>query len=211
VSERERRRALGLAARQPESAGKLAELAIQLGERVVSAALGDAKVKRRLRDTRFAVIGADYAEEKPTGRAPEGKRLAEVGFYDYDRDVLVVAVVDPRSGAASRLVEREGVQPPPAAKEIERAKELVLAAPQFEHLRRRHGLEVVAFNARAPQERGKDNHRRLHLYFWSGGRRPQMVGDAVVDLSAEEIVPATPEERATDQVAVGDRVEGKQS
>jgi hypothetical protein len=211
VSEREGRRALGLAARQPESAGQLAELATKLGERVASAALADAKVKRRLRDTRFTLIGADYAEEKPTGRAREPKRVAEVGFYDYDRDVLVVAVVDPRSGVAMRIEEREGVQPPPGAEEIERAKELVLAATQFEHLRRRRRLEVVAFNARAPQDGGQDNHRRLHLYFWSGGRRPQLVGDAVVDLSAEEVVPATPEERATDQVAVGERVQGKRS
>lgn len=211
ISEREIRRVLGLAARQPESAETLTELAVRLGERVVAAALQNAKVKRRLRNTRYAIIGADYAEQKPTGRAREQKRFAEVGFYDYDRDLLVVAVVDPRSGAVTSVEDREGVQPPPAAAEIERAKALVLAERQFEQLRRRRGLEVVAFNARAPQGRRRNNHRRLHLYFWSGGRRAQLVADAVVDLTAEEVVAATPEERATDEIPVGERVRGRRA
>jgi hypothetical protein len=207
IGEREERRALGLAGRQPESAGKLGELAVRLQERVVAAALADRKVQRRLARTRYRVIGADYAEEKAAGRAREPKRLAEVGFYDYDRDVLVVAVVEPRSGRVTRLEEREGLQPPPAEEEVERARELALSDPSLQRLRRRRGLEVVAFTARAPHEERPDNHRRVHLYFWSGGRRrPQMVGDAVVDLSAERVVPATPEERATDEVDVGERV-----
>jgi hypothetical protein len=206
ISEREERRALGLAGRQPESAGKLAELAMRLRERVTAAALADRKVQRRLGRTRYRVIGADYAEEKSSGRGREPKRVAEVGFYDYDRDVLVVAVVEPRSGRVMRLEEREGLQPPPSEEEVEHARELALSEPRLQRLRRRRGLQVVAFTARAPHEERRDNRRRVHLYFWSGGRRPEMVGDAVVDLSGERVVPATPEERATDEVDVGDPV-----
>ncbi|MDQ2982530.1 MAG: hypothetical protein M3R70_01195 [Actinomycetota bacterium] len=206
IGEREERRVLGLAGRQPESAGKLSEVVVRLRERVVAVALADRKVQRRLAKTRYRVIGADYAEEKPTGRARELTRLAEVGFYDYDRDVLVVAVVNPRSGRVVRLEEREGLQPPPSEEEVEHARELALSDPRPEGLRGRRGLEVVAFTARAPYEERRDNHRRVHLYFWSGGRRPELVGDAVVDLSAERVVPATSEERATDEVDVGERV-----
>lgn len=207
IGEREERMALALAGRQPDSARKLAELAARLGERVIAAALADRKVGRRLAKTRYRVIGADYAEEKPTGRrAGEPTRLAEVGFYDYDRDVLVVAVVNPRSGRVVRIEEREGLQPPPSDQEVEHARELALSDHALKGLRRRRGLQVVAFTARAPQEERHDNHRRVHLYFWSGGRHPELVGDAVVDLSAERIVPATPEERAIDEVNVGERV-----
>lgn len=206
ISEREERRALALAGRQPESAGKLAELLSDLRGRVIAAALADRKVQRRLADTRHRAVGADYAEEKPTGRAREPKRVAEVGIYDYTHDVLVVAVVDPRSGRVVRLEEREGLQPAPSPDEIERARKLALDDPSLERLRRRRGLQVVAFTGRAPQEEPRDNHRRVHLYFWSGGRSPEPVGDAVVDLSAERVVPATPEERATDEVEVGEPV-----
>jgi hypothetical protein len=205
IGAREERRALGLAARQPESAGKLAEFAVRLRERVVAAALADRKVERRLAKTRYRVIGADYAEEKPSGRTREPKRLVEVGFYDYDRDVLVVAVMNPRTGRVLRLEERE-VQPPPSDEEVDHARKVALSDQRLEGLRRRRGLRVVAFTARAPHDERRDNHRRVHLYFWSGGRRPELVGDAVVDLSGERVVPATPEERATDEVNVGERV-----
>jgi hypothetical protein len=206
IGEREERRALGLAGRQPESAEKLAELGVRLTERVVASALADRKVVRRLAKTRYRVIGADYAEEKPSGRAREPTRLAEVGFYDYDRDVLVVAVMNPRSGKVLRLEEREGLQPPPSDEEVDHARKVALSDETLEGLRRRRGLKVAAFTARAPHDERRDNHRRVHLYFWSGGRRPELVGDAVVDLSAERVVPATPEERATDEVNVGERV-----
>jgi len=206
IGAREERRALGLAARQPESAGKLAEFAVRLRERVVAAALADRKVERRLAKTRYRVIGADYAEEKPSGRTREPKRLVEVGFYDYDRDVLVVAVMNPRTGRVLRLEEREGLQPPPSDEEVDHARKVALSDQRLEGLRRRRGLRVVAFTARAPHDERRDNHRRVHLYFWSGGRRPELVGDAVVDLSGERVVPATPEERATDEVNVGERV-----
>nr|MBA2461250.1 hypothetical protein [Actinomycetota bacterium] len=53
IGEREERRALGLAGRQPESAGKLAEVTVRLRERVVAAALADRKVQRRLAKTRY--------------------------------------------------------------------------------------------------------------------------------------------------------------
>jgi hypothetical protein len=208
ISEREERRALALAGRQPESAGKLAEVLADMRERVIAAALADRKVQRRLAETRHRALGADYAEEKPTGRAREPKRLAEVGIYDYTHDVLVVAVVDPRSGKVLRLEEREDVQPPPSPDEVERARQLALADPSLERLRRRRGLQVVAVTARAPYEERHDNRRRVHLYFWSGGRSPQLAGDAVIDLSAERVVPAAPEERATDEVRVGERVSG---
>jgi hypothetical protein len=207
IGEREERRALGLAGRQPDSARKLAELAVRLRERLVAAALADRKIGLRLAKTRYRLIGVDYAEEKPASpRAREPTRLAEIGFYDYDRDVLVVAVMNLRSGRVVRIDEREGLQPPPSEEEVEHATELALSDPKLEGLRRRRALEVVAFTGRAPHEDGRDNHRRVHLYFWSGRRRPKQVGDAVVDLSAERVVPATPEERATDEVNVGERV-----
>ncbi len=191
ISEREERRALGLAARQPASAGKLADLLATLGKRVVAAALEDRRVQRRLAETRYRVIGVDYAEEKPSGSARDPVRLAEVGFYDYDRDVLVVAVVRPRTGAVMRLEERKGLQPAPSHEEVERARELALSDPKLARLRRRRDMRVSALPAEAPH----DLHRRVHVYFASGGRRAQPLGDAVVDLSADRIVSVMPRER----------------
>jgi len=154
---------------------------------VVAAALEDRKVQRRLAETRYRVIGVDYAEEKPSGSARE----PEVGFYDYDRDVLVVAVVAPRTGAVMRLEERKGLQPAPSHEEVERARELALSDPKLARLRRRRDLRVSALPAEAPH----DLHRRVHVYFASGGRRAQPLGDAVVDLSADRIVSMTPSEQ----------------
>lgn len=189
ISEREERRALGLAARQPASAGKLAELLASLEKRVVAAALKDRKVQRRLSDTRYRVIGADYAEEKPSGRAREPARLAEVGFYDYDRDVLVVAVVKPRTGVVLRLEERNGIQPAPSREEVERVRELTLSDPRLERLRRRRALRVSVVPAS-----GDDQHRRMRVSLWSGGGRARQLGVALVDLSADRVVDAAPVE-----------------
>jgi hypothetical protein len=191
ISEREEQRALGLAARQPRSARTLAEVLAGLQKRVVAAALADRKVQRRLANTRYGVIAADYVEEKPTGRTREPSRLAEVGFYDYDHDVLVVAVVKLRSGAVVRVEERLGFQPRPSEEEVERAQELALSDPKLDRLRRLRTLRVVALPVRGQD----DKHRRVHLYFWSGGRTPRPVGDAVIDLSVERIVSATLDER----------------
>lgn len=179
---------LRLARSQPESAGELTAFAERLRERVVDAALADGRVRERLARSRYRVIAADYREDK----APEGEpvpRLAEVGAYDYDRDGLVVAVVDLRAGAVLEVFEREGAAPPISPEELEEARELASRAPGVQEVLSAPGAQVVAFPTPSyafEARRGAERHRGCALYL--GGPDTREIG-VVVDLSARELVP----------------------
>jgi hypothetical protein len=72
------------------------------------------RVRQRLANVRSRVVTVDYREDE----------LTEVGFYDYDNDVLVVAVVDPLAGELVELTERK-VSPPVTLEELAEVLELL--------------------------------------------------------------------------------------
>jgi hypothetical protein len=191
IDDEEERRAIRLAQAQPDSARELDELFARVKARTVEAALQDPRVAARLRGVRYQVVGADLRDEKPPAGKRLARRLAEVGIYDYDRNALVVPVVDLRRGAVVELEERSGFQPPLTPEETEAAKRIALADPQFSRLKRRGKLEIVAMPARASFSDGHQayGHRVFWLYFWTGGERPRKVGEAIVDLSTQTLLP----------------------
>jgi hypothetical protein len=178
---------LRLASSQPESAGELTELLERLKQEVAVVALDDERVRERLADTRHRVLTADYREDKAD--ADEVRRLAEIGVYDYDNDVLVVAVVDLRSGAVTEVSEREGVAPPITAEELEEARELVAGVSGVRSALTRSRARVVAFPT--PSYAFETNpdaqrHRGCVLY---GRELGGETASVVVDLSARRVVP----------------------
>jgi len=183
---------------QPASAGHLRVLLDTVAARAVKAASKDAKVTKRLEGTRFRVIGSDLSlagtsikGEKPSAGKKPASGSAEVGIYDYDHNVLVVATVDLGSGAVAEIEERPGVQPPLTPDELEEAKQLVLSDSRFQSLKKRSGLEVIAFPARAAFDPSHPafGHRCFSVYLWTSGRQPKRVGEAVVDMSTRQLHP----------------------
>jgi len=65
-------------------------------------------------------------------------RRAELYFYDYRTDKLVKQVVDLRTGKLTGSYSATGMQPPAAAREVDRALDLVLAGPYAADLRSRY-------------------------------------------------------------------------
>jgi len=102
--------ALRLASSQPESGVEWRDFLDRLREKVVAAALEDGRLQARLGRCRYRVLTADYREDKLDG--DQIHRLAEVGVYDYDQDVLVITVVDLTSGAAEEVFDRGGRKAP---------------------------------------------------------------------------------------------------
>lgn len=203
LSERDEARALKQMQNQPSSAGQLQALLERTAAKTVQMVSKDPKVKRRLEGSRFRVVGSDLGvamtglkedkpkDEKRAAAKEAASGLAEVGIYDYDRNVLVVATVDLRGGAVVDVSERTGVQPPLTPEELEEARQLVLSDEGFRSLKKRSGLEVIAFPARAAfnQSHPAYGHRAFSVYFWTSGKRPQRVAEAVVDLSARRVYP----------------------
>jgi hypothetical protein len=184
IGERDQQRLLSLARRQPETAGRLGDLLGKLEQRAVEAALAHPDVAARLEGARFRTIGADLRGEKGE---QEASRLVEVGFYDYDREVLVVAVMAVRSGELVALEERS-VQPALVEDEVDEATELMLTDERFTALaRRRERLQPVAFLAQRLEP--GENRRLIELHLWTSGRRPRPVASALVDLSRGEVSP----------------------
>jgi hypothetical protein len=189
LSRAEEVEALRLAGSQPKSGARLRKLLAQIRSRVVAAVLAETRVQQRIAGVRSRVLAVDYREDKPAG---DGRptRMAEVVLYDYDRDVLVVAAVDLRTGALVDVYEREGVAPPITDEERDEARRL--AASEIPALRAalgRKNASVVAFPTpsyafeSSPDRR---RHRGCTLYV-GAGRGP--VRAVTVDLSAGRIVP----------------------
>jgi len=190
VSRREQAQVLNLAEGQPKSTGALQALIETVRSRAIDAVMADSRVRERVAAVRYRVIGADLRIEKPTEDTRAERQLADVGVYDYDHDVLLVASVDLGAAAVLDVEERSGIQPPPADAEVDEAKELVLANEQYTALRRQAGLQVVALPGRASSmpEHRLYRHRVFMLTFWTAGEQPTKVGDAAVDLSARAVV-----------------------
>jgi hypothetical protein len=180
--------ALRLAGSQPESAAELAELLDRVRARVVDAVLADGLVCERLAGRRYRVLTADYREDK----APEGERparMCEIGIYDYDADVLAIAVVDLRAGTVVEVCDRPGVTPPITAEELVEAREIASGAEHIRSLLADDESQIVAFPGptytfeNRPRSAG---HRACVIYAGQLGRE---WASAVVDLTARELVP----------------------
>src|SRR5262245_34457071 len=110
LNEREEALEQRLLAAQPESSGELTEFLERLEARVTEAVMTDERVRERLRGVRHETLAVDYRADKPEEGRP-ASRAAEVGIYDYDRDVLVVAAFDLYEGAVFEIFERPGAPP----------------------------------------------------------------------------------------------------
>lgn len=189
LTRREELRFVALARKQPESARELRVWIDRRKPEVIRLALADRRIANRFKQIRHRVLDAElYFEEAPRGQ--EEVVFADVGIYDYDRDVLVVAVVDLRRGTAVATQEHSRKQPPLTAEEREEARDIVLANPAFTSLKRYRNLEVTAFPARAAFFEGHPSygHRCFRLYFWTIGARSRRVAAATVDLSARRLI-----------------------
>ena len=195
LTESEEARLTDLQQGQPESAAALQALIEEIKARTVRAALDDPQVAERRQGKRSRVVGTDFREDKPRDGERIERRLAEIVIYDYDDNVLIVPIIDLREGVVAAIEERRGYHPSLAAEEIEEAKDIALAHPEFQSLKEYSDLEVVAFPARAAvtQSHPGFGHRCVTIYFWTGGDQPERVSQAVVDLSTQEVVPGDAE------------------
>jgi hypothetical protein len=189
LSKREELRGIALAKRTPRSSSALQKLIETLKTRAIDAALKDPSVLEELTGQRFRVLDADLREEKSLdGDENQSPRLAEVGIYDYDRNLLIVPIIDLRRGALVRIEQRVGIQPPLSADEEGEARSIV-AAEQALRLNRPE-LKVMSFPARVTfsETHPRYGHRCFVLYFWTDGETPERVAGIIVDLSARNIV-----------------------
>jgi len=190
LSRREEKRALRLAQSQPASAGELLELLEELRDRAIESVLEDERVRARLEGARYRVLAVDFREEeKPAAEGHWPWPLAEVGIYDYDKDLLVVAVFDLRQGIVLDLQERRGVKPPVTDEELEAARSLVSSDhPHYTHLFQ-PATSAVAFPTPSfLADHARAAHRCVTLYVSPEPGGPE-VTEITVDLSAEEMVP----------------------
>jgi hypothetical protein len=153
-------------------------------------ALEQPRVKQYLEGHRHAVVGGDLRPVRGEPRTKFPPRIGEVGIYDYDRNVLMIAVVDLRKRALLDLEERRGIQPPLSKSELDEAKAIVLASSPYRRLAKQRTLHVEAFAARVSflPDHPSYGHRVFTLAFWSGGRKPKKLQDAVVDLSNRRVL-----------------------
>jgi hypothetical protein len=188
VTRREEARALRLGGSQPESAAELTSFLTEIAARMVAFAMEAPRVRRRLADGRNRVLAVDYREDKPK-RGQRPIRLAEVGFYDYDRDVLVVAVVNPFAGKLVELFEREGSAPPISDEELAEARDLLSEIPELRAALRSRRARVAAFPTPSYAflaDSGRERHRGAVVYV-DAAKGAAL--HAVVDLSARQVVP----------------------
>jgi hypothetical protein len=188
LSRREEVRLLRLARSQPGTAGELLELVEDITERNIEALFAEERVRARLRGVRHRVLAIDFREEKASAEGERTMWLADVGLYDYDNDVLVVAVVNIHQGTVLAIEERPGVQPPVTEDEIKAASKVISSShPYHEHLTQ-PGTEVVAFpTPRYLEGHARAKHRCVTLHF--SPKPGQNESQITVDLSAEEVVP----------------------
>jgi hypothetical protein len=187
VTRRDEVRALKLARTQPESTAELTALLAEIASRVTEFAKADPRVQERIGNVRSRVLTVDYREDKH-GEGVRPIRLGEVGFYDYDNDVLVVAVVDPFASALVDLEERK-VSPPISREELAEARELLTKrASKLQAALTRRRARIAAFPAPSYaflEGSGREGHRGCIVHVEDEGR----ILHGVVDLSVRQVVP----------------------
>jgi hypothetical protein len=185
-------------AQEPRKAASLIKLLDKIGRLAIETALRNKQVSDRLSGTRHEVVGIDLpvfapatAVKRGTDDEKQTSPMAEIGVYDYDRNMLVVPIVDLRAGTVTKIDERHGLQPPLTRREIAEATRIVFADTRNPALKQSARLQVASFPVRATFMEGHPYYGRrcFVLYFWTGGDRPRKVGHAVVDLSARQMVP----------------------
>jgi len=135
--------------------------------------------------------------------APESGRRAELYYYDYATDKLVKQVVDVGTGKLIGSYSAAGLQPPASRREIEAARDLVLAGPFAKDLRDRFAqatgralagkddLVVTAHVYRArPADTGAQEcgwHRCLQLIVQAVGGPFIDANDIIIDLSGRTV------------------------
>jgi hypothetical protein len=169
---------------QPESTGELNELLERIKDRVAEATLQEESVRERLARNRRRVLAVDWRDDKPNGEEPD-RRLAEVAIYDYDRDVLMIAVVDLHEGSVRELFDRERASPPITAEELAEAREVAGPASSWPE----DDANIVAFPAPryAFEPRSERQRHRICTLYRAAGEED--VYSITVDLSAREVVP----------------------
>ena len=174
-----------LASSQPESAGKYATFLETLRGRVLKTALANKQVQKRLAGVRHRLLAIDFHQEK---HAAGMIRLAAVGFYDYDRDTLVVASINLHDSSLAGLDDHPGAAPPISGEELTEARQIAATAPGAGEALGA-GAAVVAFPAPsytfAPNS-PRVGHRGCLLYVSEEKAGTSLV---TVDLSAREVVP----------------------
>jgi hypothetical protein len=165
----------------------IAKQVADVRERVVEHAASLPALVERLGGRRHRVLGADLHVEEPGVDLVHAVRHAEVAIYDYDRNVLVSAIVDLASGELVRISERPGQQPPPTSDEMREAAAIATRDPEVKRvLRGVKKYDAVAFVARqatTPQD-PMYGRRALDVYFWSrGAKAKRIAGPILVDLS----------------------------
>lgn len=189
LSKQEAAEGRNLSRSQPESAGQYAAFLERLRERTVAATVRHEQVRTRLQGRRHAVVALDYREDALGGNKDELVPLAEVGIYDYQKDVLCVALINLSEGTLVDLLERQGVQPPISTDETAAARGLALRSEHLTQSLNRVDLDVVAFpTPRYRLDAARARHRCATLYFFPQQNRHD-VTEVVVDLSAQELVP----------------------
>jgi hypothetical protein len=134
----------------------------------------DPRVRERLANVRSRVVAVDYREDK----------RGEVGFYDYDNDVLVVAVVDPFAAELVDLVERKE-SPAITLEELAEALQLLARRnPKLQAALTQPRARAAAFVYAFAEGSGRESHRGCVVNVESEGR----VTHGVVDLSVRELV-----------------------
>ena len=173
-----------LARSQPASAGELLDFIEDIKDRHLGAVLAEERVRARMKGAQHRLMGVDFRLDKPKGNEPCAW-LADVGIYDYDKDVLVVAVVDLRKGAVVAVEERPGVQPPVTEEELAAATRLVPTSHAHHARLNQPGTTVVAFpTPRYVESHARAKNRCVTLYF---SDEPE--AQVTLDLKANQVVP----------------------
>jgi hypothetical protein len=160
----------------------------QVRARVLAHVAEAPALRERLAGRRYRILGADLHVEEPGVNLQRAVRHAEVSAYDYDRDVLVSAIVELATGEVIRVVDYPGRQPPPVPEEVAEAAALAAADPEV--VRRLRGVRTapVAINARGSSVPGP-RRRVFELYFWTRAARPKRVaGPIFIDLSRRAVL-----------------------